>query len=49
MPGLTNKQATSTLSPRQKWKQNTLASLHRHFNVTENIDLINLEHFKLPA
>lgn len=49
MPDPTNKQTTSTLSLRQKWKQDTLASLYRHFNVTENIDLINLEHFKLTA
>ena len=41
--------ATSILWLKQKVKQDTLAVLYRHLNVTGNLDLISLDRFKLTA
>ena len=41
--------ATSTLQLTQKVKQDKLASLYRHLNVTGNIDLIDITRFKLKT
>ena len=40
-PNFTDKQATSTLRPRQKVNRNKLAAMYRHLNVTDDLDLIN--------
>ena len=40
-------EATSALRINQKVKRDKLAVLYRHLNVTGNIDLINLDRFKL--
>ena len=40
-------EATSTLRLNQKVKRDKLAALHRHLNVTGNLDLIDLNRFKL--
>ena len=40
-------EATSTLRLKQKLKRDKLAALYRHLNVTGNLDLINLDRFKL--
>ena len=40
-------EATSALRINQKVKRDKLAVLYRHLNVTGNIDLINLDQFKL--
>ena len=42
-------EATSTLRLKQKLKRNKLAALYRHLNVTGNLDLINLDRFKLTT
>ena len=42
-------EATSTLRLNQKVKRDKLAALHRHLNVTGNLDLIDLNRFKLMA
>ena len=42
-------EATSTLRLTQKVKRDKLAALHRHLNVTGNLDLINLDQFKLTT
>ena len=47
MPGSMEKEATSTLRLKQKGKRDKLAALYRHLNVTGNLDLINLDRFKL--
>ena len=47
MPGSTKKEATSALRLKQKVKWDKLAALYRHLNVTSNLDLINLDRFKL--
>ena len=49
MPGSMEKEkeATSTLWLKQKGKRDELAALYRHLNVTGNLDLINLDRFKL--
>ena len=49
MPGSMEKEkeATSTLRLKQKGKRDELAALYRHLNVTGNLDLINLDRFKL--
>ena len=39
----------TTLRLRQKVKQDKLAALHRHLNVTVNLDLINLDRFRLTT
>ena len=49
VPGSTGKKTTSTLRLRQKVKRDKLAALHRHLNVTSNLDLILLDRFKLAA
>ena len=41
--------ATSTLRLNQKVKRDKLAALYRHLNVTGNLDLINLDRFKLTT
>ena len=43
------KDATSTLRLNQKVKRDKLAALYRHLNVTGNLDLINLDRFKLTT
>ena len=43
------REATSTLRLKQKLKRNKLAALYRHLNVTGNLDLINLDRFKLTT
>ena len=40
-------EATSTLWLNQKIKQDNLAALCRHFNVTGNLDLVDLDQFEL--
>ena len=40
-------EATSTLLLNQKVKRDKLAALYRHLNVTGNLDLIDLDRFKL--
>ena len=47
MPGLKDKK--STLRVRQKVKQDMLTALYRHLNVTDNLDLINLDRFRLTT
>ena len=47
MPGLMDKETTLRL--RQKVKQNKLITLHRHLSVTSNLDLINLDQFRLET
>ena len=42
-------EATSTLRLKQKVKRGKLAALHRHLNVTCNIDLINLDRFRFTT
>ena len=42
-------EATSTLRLNQKVKRDKLAALYRHLNVTGNLDLINLDRFKLTT
>ena len=42
-PGLTEKQATSTLWLKQKVKQDEILALYRHLHVTGDLVLINLE------
>ena len=46
-PGTT--EATSTLRLNQKAKRDKLAALYRHLNVTGNLDLIDLDRFKLTT
>ena len=41
--------ATSILWLKQKVKRDTLAVLYKHLNVTVNLDLINLDRFKLTT
>ena len=40
-------EATSTLRLNQRVKRDKLAALYRHLNVTGNLDLIDLDRFKL--
>ena len=40
-------EATSTLRLRQKVKRDKLSALYRHLSVTGNIDLIDLDRFRL--
>ena len=40
-------EATSTLRLRQKVKRDKIDALHRHLNVTGNLDLIDLDRFRL--
>ena len=47
MPGSTEKETTLRL--RQKVKQDKLAALYRHLNVAGNLDLINLDRFRLTT
>ena len=42
-------EATSTLPLKQKVKPDKLATLYRHLNITCNLDLINLDQFKLTT
>ena len=42
-------EATSTLRLKQKVKRDKLGALYRHLNVTGNLDLINLDQFKLTT
>ena len=42
-------EATSTLQLRQKVKQDKLAALYRHLNVTGNLDLIDLGRSRLTT
>ena len=42
-------EATSTLLLKQKVKQDKLAALYRHLNVTGNIDLISLDRFRITT
>ena len=42
-------EATSNLRLTQKVKRNKLAALHRHLNVTGDIDLLDLDLFKLTT
>ena len=42
-------EATSTLRLKQKTKRDKLTALYRHLNVTGNLDLINLDRFKLAT
>ena len=49
VPGSTDKETISTLCLRQKVKGDKLAALYRHLNVMGNLDLVNLDWFKLAA
>ena len=42
-------EATSTLGLRQKVKRDKLTTLYRHLNVTGDIDLIDLDRFRLTT
>ena len=42
-------EATSTLRLRQKVKRNKITALYRHLNVTGNLDLTDLERFRLTT
>ena len=42
-------EATSTLRLRQKLKRDKITALYKHLNVTGNLDLINLDRFKLTT
>ena len=42
-------EATSTLRLRQKVKRNKINALYNHLNLTGNIDLIDLDWFRLTA
>ena len=42
-------EATSTLWLRQKVKRDKLTTLYRHLNVTGDIDLIDLDRFRLTT
>ena len=42
MNGSTDKQTTSTLRLRENEKQDDLAVFYKHLNVTDDLDLINL-------
>ena len=42
-------EATSTFRLEQRVKQDKLTTLYRHLNVTGNLDLINLDRFKLTT
>ena len=42
-------EATSTLRLRQKVKQDKLTALCRHLNVTGNLDLVDLDQFRLTT
>ena len=42
-------EATSTIWLRQKVKQDKITALYRHLNVTGNLDLINLDRFRLTT
>ena len=46
---LATTEATSYLRLNQKVKQDKLAASYRHLNVTDNLDLINLDRFKLTT
>ena len=43
----TTTEATSTLQLRQKVKRDKLSTLYTHFNVTGNLDLIDIDKFRL--
>ena len=45
----TEKEPTSTLQLKQKVKRDELAALYKHLNVTGNLDLIDLDQFKLTT
>ena len=45
----TEKETTLTLQLKQNLKRDKLAAVYRHLNVTGNLDLINLDRFKLAA
>ena len=47
MPGPTDKETTLRLT--QKVKKDKLAALYRHLNVTGNLDLINIDRFRLTT
>ena len=40
-------EATSTLQLRKKVKQDKITALHRHLNATGNLNLIDLDRFRL--
>ena len=40
-------EATSTLRPRQKVKRDEINALYKHLNMTGNLDLIDLDRFRL--
>ena len=42
-------EATSTLGLRQKVKRDKVTTLYRHLNVTGDIDLIDLDRFRLTT
>ena len=42
-------EATSTLHSRQKVKRNKLNALYMHLNVTGDIDLIDLDRFRVTT
>ena len=43
------KKTTSTLQLRQEVKQDKLTALYKHLNITDDLDLINLDRFKLTT
>ena len=49
VPGSTEKETALTLQLKQKVKRDKLAAFYRHLNISDNLDLINLDRFKLAA
>ena len=49
MSNIKDKKTKSTLQQRQKIKRDKAAALSKHLNITDNLDLINHDHFKLTA
>ena len=47
MPSSREKETTSTLRLKRKVKQDKLAALYKHLSLMGNLDLINLDRFKL--
>ena len=49
VPRSTEKETTSALLLKQKLKRDKLAAFYRHLNATGNLDLINLDQFRLAV
>ena len=49
MSNIKDNETKSTILQRQKIKRDKAAVLCKHLNITDNLDLINHDHFKLTA